>query len=198
MNSLASQYPAFKVPRALGIALGAKKYTRHLPCVCQRMKLTFSCTALYPPRIDAAFPSLNWKFIYNGIQVHPKQASARIIRKSRWNESAWENAVLPTRPIDHVKQPSFLYEETAQARKMRRRNATALAPLHGSEGRSNASMAPELCNGCMSASAAGVPPPASSVTASGRTSSSPPVFPHAQAGKDRGCRISARAQRLRS
>ena len=103
MNSLASQYPAFKVPRALGIALGAKKYTRHLPCVCQRMKLTFSCTSLYPPRIDAAFLSLNWKFIYNGIQVHPKQASARIIRKSRWNENAWGNGALPARPIDHAR-----------------------------------------------------------------------------------------------
>ena len=198
MNSLASQYPAFKVPRASGLALGAKKYTRHLPCVCQRMKLTFSCTALYPPRIDAAFPSLNWKFIYNGIQVHPKQASARIIRKSRWNESAWENAALPTRPIDHVKQPSFLCGETAQGRKMHRRNAKALAPLHGSEGRSNASIAPQSCSGSMSASAANAHPPASSVTAGGRTSSSPPVFPHAQAGKDRGYRISARAQRLRS
>ncbi len=147
------------------------------------MKLTFSCTALYPPRIDAAFPSLNWKFIYNGIQVHPKQASARIIRKSRWNENAWGNGALPARPIDHARQPSLLCGETAQARETRGRNATALAPLHGSEGRSNASMAPELCSGCMSASAAGVPPPASSVTASGRTSSSPPVFPHAQAGK---------------
>ena len=189
MNSLASQYPAFKVPRASGLALGAKRYIRHLPCVCQWMKLTFSCTALYPPRVDAAFLSLNWKFIYNGIQVHPKQASARIIRKSRWNESARE-----TQLCRHDR--STMQEQ--RKRGVRRRNATALAPLHGSEGRSNASMAPELCSGCMSASAAGVPPSASSVTAGGRTSSFPPVFPHAQAGKDRGCRISARAQRLRS
>ncbi len=198
MNSLASQYPAFKVPRASGIALGAKKYTRHLPCVCQRMKLTFSCTAFHPPRIDAAFLSLNWKFIYNGIQVHPKQASARIIRKSRWNESVWETQLC--RHDRSTMQSSFRSSagETAQARETRGRNAAALAPAQGGEGCSNASMAPQSCSRSTSASAADVDPPASSVTAGGRTSSSPPVFPHAQAGTDRGCRISARAQRLRS
>ena len=190
MNSLASQYPAFKVPRASGLALGAKKYTRHLPCVCQRMKLTFSCTALYPPRIDAAFLSLNWKFIYNGIQVHPKQASARIIRKSRWNESAWETQLCRH---DRSTMQSSPRSSAGKRRKQGRRAGATQQPSPPRRGARAARMHRWRPN-----PAADVDPPASSVTAGGRTSSSPPVFPHAQAGKDRGCRISARAQRLRS